>query len=83
MSIDDRLHRVCSDVFGIPANAIGDGDSPQTVEAWDSVGHLNLVLALEGEFGVQFEAEEIPDLVSVGAIRRRLRSLTSSSDQQA
>jgi acyl carrier protein len=33
---------------------------------------LNLIMALEGEFGIQFEAEEIPELISVRSIRARL-----------
>ena len=39
--------------------------TPDTVEAWDSINHLNLVMALEQEFGVQFEPEEIEQLLSV------------------
>ena len=38
------------------------------MESWDSVGHLNLVLALEQQFGVTFEEEQIADLVTVDAI---------------
>jgi acyl carrier protein len=59
-------------VFGIDASGLTDADSTQTIGEWDSLNHLNLILALEGEFGVQFEAEEIPELTSVAAIRRRL-----------
>ena len=72
MSVDERLRRVFADVFGIEADALTDDDSPQTVEGWDSVAHLNLVLALEGEFAIQFEAEEIPALVSFRTICERV-----------
>ena len=74
MDVDTRLRQVFADVFDVEPGSLVDDASPQSIEAWDSVGHLNLVLALEGEFGVQFEAEEIPELVLFGRIRQRLSS---------
>jgi len=64
-AITDRVRRAVSDVFGIPVEQVTADSSPQTVEAWDSMGHLNLVLALEQSFGVQFSPEEIAAMVSV------------------
>jgi acyl carrier protein len=49
-------------------------DSVHTVKSWDSLRHLNLILALEEKFGVTFEAEEIPELVSVRVIAKALES---------
>ena len=74
MSVAERLRGVFADVFGVRADSVGDEASPASIEAWDSVAHLNLILALEGEFMVQFEAEEIPELASFRAIRERLES---------
>ena len=42
--------------------------SGQTIEKWDSVGHINLVMALEQKFGVSFTMEEIMHLRDVGTI---------------
>lgn len=61
----DRVRQAVSDVFGVPVAEVTAESSPQTVEAWDSMGHLNLVLALEQSFGVQFSPEEIAGMVSV------------------
>lgn len=36
----------------------------QAVEAWDSVGHMGLVAALEDAFGIMFDADDIIDLSS-------------------
>jgi acyl carrier protein len=38
------------------------------IEKWDSLGHLNLIVALEEEFGVLFEPEEIAEMTSVRVI---------------
>jgi acyl carrier protein len=61
----DKVRQAVSDVFGVPAAEITADSSPQTVEAWDSMGHLNLILALEQSFGVQFSPEEIAVMTSV------------------
>ena len=59
-------------VFGEVAGEFSSEDGPDTVEVWDSVSHLMLILAIEAEFGMQFETAEIPNLLSVGDIRARL-----------
>lgn len=63
---------VLRSVFGDLADQMTEDDGPGTLEAWDSVTHLNLILAVEAEFGVQFDTAEIPELLSVGKIRGRL-----------
>ena len=40
--------------------------------AWDSQGHLNLVVALEEEFGVEFDSDELVKLTSYSAICEHL-----------
>lgn len=64
----EDVKRVMSQVFGIPIESIPDNASPETVGRWNSLGHLNLVMALEDEFGVRFAGEQIPDLTSFAAI---------------
>ncbi|WP_181646898.1 acyl carrier protein [Helicobacter sp. 16-1353] len=36
----------------------------QSVESWDSVGHMGLIAALEDEFGIMFETDDIIDFSS-------------------
>jgi acyl carrier protein len=72
MSVDARLRGVLSSVLGVDAAAIKDTDSTKTMPEWDSVAHLELMLALEAEFAVQLSADEIAGLTTVSAIRDRL-----------
>lgn len=62
--IDNSLMRIFADVFQVPIESISPDSSPETIESWDSLQHLNLVLALEQEFSVQFSPDEIEKLVS-------------------
>jgi acyl carrier protein len=83
MSLRDRVIRVTSQVLNVPAGSITDDSSPRTVEGWDSLGHMNLMLALEEEFGVQFSDERIMQLLSVGAILQALGELSGPGANHA
>jgi len=61
----DRVRQMMADIFGVPVDQLTPASSPDNVETWDSIQHLNLVMALEQEFGVQFSPEEIEQLLSV------------------
>jgi acyl carrier protein len=44
----------------------------EMVGTWDSIRHLQTILALEGEYGVQFDPQRIPELTSVSLLRAEL-----------
>jgi acyl carrier protein len=62
--LEDRVRGVIVRTFGLPApqgdKALRMGDPPQ----WDSLAHMNLVMALEREFGVSFPTYAIAELSS-------------------
>jgi acyl carrier protein len=67
-SIADQVSAVVSDLFSIPREEITPASSPETIEAWDSLQHLNLVMELEMTLGVKFTPKEIETMTSVAAI---------------
>lgn len=62
--IEDRIKNVMSAVFEIPSEEINDESSPDTIESWDSLKHMNLVVALEEEFETEFTDDEILDMMN-------------------
>ena len=64
----DDVRQTVSEVFFVDAQQVSADSSPESIPAWDSMGHLNLVLAMEQKFGMTFDSEEIPQLTSVQAI---------------
>ena len=64
--------QVLSRVLEIATDVLQAGvtpeSSPETVESWDSVHHLNLVLALEEEYGFEFLPEEMDQAKTVGSL---------------
>ena len=64
-SVADTVLTIASDVLGVPANEVTLDASPQSVANWDSVQHLNLVLAVEQAFDLTFEPEELDRMKSL------------------
>lgn len=63
--LQDRVRVVMSQVFGIDKSTIKDDASQETLEKWDSLGHLNLCVALEEEFGVSLVDTQIVEMTSL------------------
>jgi acyl carrier protein len=64
----DRVRGIAADVLQVPPTSLSLQSSPETVESWDSVRHLDLVLALEQAFNLQFEPEEIDQMKNIERI---------------
>ncbi len=77
----EQVRNVASDIFRVPADKITAESSPETIESWDSMQHLNLVLAVEEKFGVQLEPEDIEQMKSVGAVAELVERLQSAARQ--
>ena len=65
MSEMDRVKKIMAAVLSVDAETIGDDSSVDDMEAWDSLRHINLIIALEQEFGISLPDEEVASLTSV------------------
>jgi acyl carrier protein len=57
-----------SNVFEIEPEYISESSSSDNIESWDSLRHLNLILALEEEFEITIPDEEVGNLVNLKLI---------------
>ncbi len=60
-----RLQRIFREVFDYPELELTVATSQHDLDDWDSVAQIKLVLAIEAEFGVRFEMEEVSEMRSV------------------
>lgn len=68
MDIENRTFETIARIMGVPADTVNADSSPDTIAQWDSLKQINLVLALEQEFGISFTEEQIVDMLSAGII---------------
>ena len=66
---EDKLKQVLADIFDIDVATINDMTSVDTVEEWDSLKHLNLVLALEQEFNITLSVEQTVEILNYPLIK--------------
>jgi acyl carrier protein len=67
--IEQRLREIVADVLALDAATVGDDTTTDTVEGWDSLAHMNLILAIEEGLDVALPDEEAADLTSYPLIR--------------
>jgi len=72
--METRIKQVMSDVFNIDVETIGNNSSPDNIEKWDSLMHMNLIVALEEEFEIEFDDEEIVDSMNYALILNIIQS---------
>lgn len=72
--MEQKLKTIMADVFEVPDGEIDENSSPHVIPNWDSLKHVDLVLALQNEFGIRFENEEIPAMVNFQVILNTLRA---------
>jgi acyl carrier protein len=63
-----EFNKIFKDVFDNPDLEINASTTSRDVEDWDSLNHIQLVVAIEKRFGVKFTTEEVSSYNNVGAM---------------
>ena len=61
-----KLNEVFRDVFDDETIEVNDATTANDIEDWDSLEHINLVVAVEKCFGIKFNMGEVAKLKNVG-----------------
>jgi acyl carrier protein len=70
---DGRLQAIFQELFGLPAGTDIPASRQETISAWDSMAHISLMAAIEGEFSVTIDAGDSMLLTSYEAVRAWLQ----------
>jgi acyl carrier protein len=74
----EKVRGIAADVLQVKSGALSADSSPETVDTWDSVQHLNLTLALEESYGFQFSPEEMDRMKTIGQIAAIVEAKTGA-----
>ena len=74
----ETLRETIAVTFGIEAGNITPNSKQDEVPEWDSVAHLNLMLALEDTFHIKLTVQDMQRLTSVPEILRHLNDQCNS-----
>jgi len=73
--LEAKVKEVLSRILEITVEEIDEETSPDTVDSWDSLQHMKLIMALEEEFGVQFANAQIVEMLNLPLIVTALKGL--------
>jgi acyl carrier protein len=72
MGNNERLKKVFSESLGVDLKKVEDGLQYNTIPEWDSIAHMALVAALESEFDIMMDTDDIIDMSSVNKAKEIL-----------
>ena len=73
--MEERIKVVMSSVFNVPKGEIQSDASPDTINSWDSLRHMDLIIGLEEEFDIEFDDENIGNLLNYDLIKKHIKEL--------
>lgn len=76
-NIDERIKDVMSAVFEVDADSINEESSQDNIENWESIKTLDLIVALEEEFGVTIPLEEVGNMTNFKYIKLMIEELAA------
>ncbi len=70
---EQRLRMVFSDALGIPPSEINDQVAYDKSKGWDSIAHMALIAALDKEFDIMLDTDDVVDMSSYARSKEILR----------
>jgi len=65
---EGKLKKIFSDIMGIEDSHINNSTSMENVESWDSIKHMSFIIALEKEFNVDLDDDDIEQMINYEVI---------------
>jgi acyl carrier protein len=72
--MESKVAKILAGVLNMPPEAIVDELAMSDVEAWDSLKHMEMIVAFEQAYHVEFTFDEIVAMRNVAAIRHVLQA---------
>ena len=79
MPVHEDLQQLFRDVFGNDRIELTEETTARDIPQWDSLGHVNLMFAIEERFGVRFRGNQLAEFANVGELKRFLEQHADGS----
>lgn len=78
MEIFDKLQNIFREVFDDETIILNEEMTADDVDAWDSLSHVNLMIAIELAFDIEFKQNEIQSFSNVGELMKSIEEKISA-----
>ena len=79
MDTEEKVYKIISQIMNYPVEKINAESAPDSIDTWDSMSAMNLVLALEEAFDMQFEDEHLMEMMNAGLIVAVIKELQAAN----
>ncbi len=76
-TFEKRIHEVVARTFHVQIDHVNDDTRRGGLEEWDSLGHVNLMSALDEEFDVRVRPERALQMHTIGDVKRIMHELAA------
>ena len=63
-----KITEILSEVLDNDHLRLSETTTADSVENWDSINHVKLLIGLENDLGIQFETDEVNSVANVGGL---------------
>jgi acyl carrier protein len=74
MELEDKLNQIFRRVFDDNDINITPETTANDIDGWDSLSHVNLIVAIETKFSIRFSQKELLTFKNVGDLLKSIRS---------
>jgi len=78
--MNDNLKQIFISILNLPKDQVDDSISTKTCQRWDSIAHINLMLAVEQQYDSFFTPEEMQEMTSYHKIVSVLKAKGALSE---
>ena len=75
--LDERLCDIVRDVLDDEALPLDEQTVAGDVEGWDSLAHINIMVAVESAYGITFTSDQLGQFRNLGELQDFLRERTA------
>ena len=73
------INKILVKVFGVSEENISDDATMNDIPGWDSLTHMDLITAIEEDFCIELDGDEIAEMTNIGNIRKVLTAKNGDS----
>ena len=68
-----KFNELVCEIFGVEESDLSDDATPDDIDDWDSVTHMDLMALFEDEWDVSLDVEEITEMITIALMKETLR----------
>jgi len=65
----DKIDKILMEVLHVSKDEVNKDLGMNDVNTWDSLSHMNLIVAIESNLGIELSGDDIADMITFDSVR--------------